>query len=354
MTVLERRTALGATIWDLASRPVLEAGISPRVVDVGARNGMFLLPAEYTSVATLIGFEPNREEYEKLTTGSTDRHAWSAHRGQEIPKFKKERYFDCAVWDAEGDHTIYITQGPGACTLMGPTAPLLENTYFLYPWGDARRRRSVHDLHTRVVSENKVACRPLDALLGAGETVDFLKVDVEGGELKVFKGAQRLFDERRILFVQAEFQAFPYYRDHPVFGDQHAFLTRNGMRLIDLDLDHPRYRRGPVDLPDACGRAPLFAGDALFMIDPDRNAIAPLDRQRLALILLAFGFNSLAVGLLVEAALLSREELEAIKSAIAARPDKSRKRRMLDAWNRIPLAVYGALSPALRLSRKRR
>ena len=100
MTVLERRTALGATVWDLASRPVLQAGVSPRVVDVGARNGMFLLPAAYTSVATLIGFEPNREEYEKLTTASTDMHVWSAHQGQEIPKFKKERWARGAEMDA--------------------------------------------------------------------------------------------------------------------------------------------------------------------------------------------------------------------------------------------------------------
>lgn len=37
------------------------------------------------------------------------------------------------------------------------------------------------------------------------ERIDFLKIDVEGGELAVLRGAQRFLDERRIRFVQFEF-----------------------------------------------------------------------------------------------------------------------------------------------------
>ena len=354
MAVLGRTTRMGLTIGELVARPLREAGVSPLVVDVGARNGMFLLPPEYAALATLVGFEPNPEEYAKLARGETDMHAWSRQHNRQIPRFRDERYFDCAVWDSDCTHTLYVTQGPGACTLMGPTQPLMENTCFLYPWGDPRRRTSVHDVHTRVVSEGEIRCRPLDDLFGPDETVDFLKVDVEGGELHVFKGAQRMFSQGRILFVQAEFQAFPYYREHPVFGDQHAFLNRCGMRLIDLNLDHPRYQRGGVDLPDDCSRWPLFAGDALFMIDPDRNEIPPMDRQRLALILLVFGFNSLALSLLAEAGLLGREELSAIETSMRSRPDRSRKRRLLDAWNRVPVAAYEAVLKLTNAFRKLR
>jgi len=354
MAILGRKTSLGPTISELVAQPLTEAGILPQVVDVGARNGMFLLPPAYTALATLVGFEPNPEEYAKLAKGKTDMHAWSEQHNRQIPKFKEERYFDCAVWDQECDHTLYITQGPGACTLMGPTLPLLENTYFLYPWGDRRRRSSAYQLQTRVVSESKVRCRPLDALFGINEKIDFLKVDVEGGELQVYKGAQRLFEQGQILFVQTEFQAFPYYRDHPVFGDQHVYLTRHGMRLIDLGLDHPGYQRGSVNVPDECSRFPLFAGDALFMIDPDRNDLSALDRQRLALVLLVFGFNSLAISLLVEAALLTKEELAAIEASITLHPDKSKKRQLLDAWNRFPLKVYDAASAVSGIFRKRR
>jgi len=344
MAVLGRRTTFGKSICEHVADPLLQAGISPLVVDVGARNGMFLLPPVYTEMATLVGFEPNPEEYDKLTRGATDMHAWSTKNNRDVPKFKGERYFDCAVWDRECSHPLYITQGAGACTLMGPTLPIMKNTYYLYPWGDRRRHASLYDLHTRVVEESEVRCRPLDDFFGADEKIDFLKVDVEGGELNVFKGARQLFEQGQIFFIQAEFQAFPYYRSHPVFGDQHALLTKNGMRLIDLQLDHPRYQRGLVELPDACTRSPIFAGDALFMIDPDKNDLSPLDRQRLALVLLVFGFNSLALSLLTEAALLSKDELAAIRVAIVSRPDQTRKRQLLNAWNNIPVAAYKAVS----------
>lgn len=340
MAVFGRNTSLGKTIGELAARPILEANVSPLIVDVGARNGMFLLPCAYSAMATLVGFEPNPDEYRKLAKGETDMHFWATQNDLDIPKFREERYFDCAVWDRECSQTLYITQGPGACTLMGPTLPLMKNTYFLYPWEDHRRRQSVYDVHTRVVEEREIRCKPLDALFGADEKIDFLKVDVEGGELKVFNGAQALLERGQILFIQAEFQAFPYYQDHAVFGDQHAFLSKHGMRLIDLNLEHSRYRRGDADIPDDCGRLPLFSGDAWFMIDPDRNDLSPLDRQRLALVLLAFGFNSLALSLLIEAGLLAEVELTAICKAMASSPDKTRKRRLLDAWNRIPVAAY--------------
>jgi FkbM family methyltransferase len=345
MTVLGRKTSLGKTIFEHVARPLKDAGISPLVVDCGARNGMVILPPAYTEISTMVGFEPNPEEYYKLTQGETDLQAWRRkHSGDSIPKFSKERYFDCAVWDQAGTQTLYVTQGPGACTLMGPTLPHMNNTYYLYPWGDPRRQSSLYDVHFRVLKECEVSCRPLDDLFDETEIIDFLKVDVEGGEIRVFKGAQNLLDRGQVLFIQSEFQAFPYYLEHSVFGDQHSFLTKNGMRLIHLQFDHMRYQRGSVDIPDACTRSPLFAGDALFMIDPDTNDLSPLIRQRLALILLVFGFNSLALSLLCEAALLEKDELAAIRTAIVKRPDQTRKRQILNAWNNIPLAAYKIFS----------
>jgi hypothetical protein len=79
-----------------------------------------------------------------------------------------------------------------------------------------------------------------------------------------------------------------------------------------------------------------------------------MDRQRLALILLVFGFNSLALSLLVEAGLLGRDELSAIEVSIRSRPDKSRKRRLLDAWNRVPVAAYETVQKLTKAFRKPR
>jgi len=45
--------------------------------DVGARNGSFILPEDYTIHTIMYGFEPNQEEYEKLISNNTDIHSYS-------------------------------------------------------------------------------------------------------------------------------------------------------------------------------------------------------------------------------------------------------------------------------------
>jgi hypothetical protein len=85
--VYDRQLADGRAIGELALRPLDEAGAQPMVVDVGARNGFLLLPPTYTERATLVGFEPNPVEYEKLVRGTTDAARWLAERGIVAPRF---------------------------------------------------------------------------------------------------------------------------------------------------------------------------------------------------------------------------------------------------------------------------
>ncbi len=54
--------------------------------------------------------------------------------------------------------------------------------------------------------ETRVACRPLDDVLPAGRRVDFIKIDVEGAELQVMRGARRILEEQRpwLLFESTQ------------------------------------------------------------------------------------------------------------------------------------------------------
>jgi hypothetical protein len=173
-------------------------------------------------------------------------------------------------------------------------------------------------------------------------------VDVEGAEMNVFRGAEALLDSGRILFIRTEFQAFPYYADHPVFGEQHSYLNGKGYRLIDITTEQPRYRRGSLDLPNDCDRPLLGSGDALFVRDPDRNPLSALELHRLALLCFAFDFNSFALSLVADARLLSTIEFESVVQAVRARSLKTWRRRTLDIWNGIPYLVYGLARRALR------
>ena len=127
----------------------------------------------------------------------------------------------------------------------------------------------------------EVDCVTLDEVLAPNETVDFLKLDVEGAELACMEGAQKLISEHRALFIRSEFVTFPYYKEHDVFGKQHVFLNDRGYRLIGIDLDTdlpswaPRPARDSRPPHDLRGRRNVRS-------DPDRIDISPEHKQRIA------------------------------------------------------------------------
>jgi hypothetical protein len=226
---------------------------------------------------------------------------------------------------------------------MGPVKPLMKDTFYLYREGHPGRSKSFHDMHAEVLSTEPIACRSLDSLIPDHETVDFLKIDVEGAELRCLRGAEKLLSSGRVLFIQSEFQLMSYYNEHPLLGDQQRYLADRGYRLIDLVLDHPRYRRGDVDVPDASDRGMLMAGDAVFVRDPDAVTMTPLELHRLAALALVFRFSAFGLSLLRDARLLSPEEIDAVVQAIRETPIKSWKGRLLDRWSRLPIEGYGAM-----------
>ena len=110
---LDRRVFDGRSIADIVMAPLAAMGISPTVVDVGARNGMHLLPQAYARHSVFVGFEPNPSEYEKLVNDTTD----AKKAGLSGPKFKQSEFFNCALWDSVAERNFFVTVGTGACTI---------------------------------------------------------------------------------------------------------------------------------------------------------------------------------------------------------------------------------------------
>nr|WP_283805627.1 FkbM family methyltransferase [Undibacter mobilis] len=309
----------------------------PTVVDVGARNGMWTFPESYTRHACLIGFEPNPVEFEKLNAGRSDAEIYLASRGQARPVFKKEVYHPYALWDREEQRPLYITKGAGAATLMGDVHPKMKDHFQVHEGGASTR--SVYDTHYQIESTEALACRTLDSLIPVGDKIDFLKLDVEGAEMRVLAGAAELLRRRAVLFVETEFQTFAYYAEHPLLGHQHAFLADRGFRLLDLQLNHARQRRGRSTLPAHNDRVPMAAGDAYLCLDPDNEpALQPLDLHRVAALSLALGFASWGLSLLRQAGLLAEQQISNIENEIRMRP-LGRRRQLVNLWNAVPFAV---------------
>lgn len=326
MTInFDRRTGSGRTVADIVMAPLKELGVRPTVVDVGARNGMVGIADGYARRARFVGFEPNQSEYEKLVSRSG-----AAWKNGEAAIFEEVDYKPFALWDAGEERDFYVTAGPGACTLMGRAIPAIVDRMYTAVDGG----KSYGERHTQVLKTVRVPCQRLDKLVE--ETIDYLKVDVEGAETRVFEGARALFERHDILFVKTEFLITPYFENVPLLGHQQVLLDGFGLRLLDLDFHQPRYARGKTIIPAEADRRLIYAGDAYFALDPDRNSLSAAQSHRLGAASLALGFNSFGIGLLRDAGLLAAGEIDAVERALCHERPRARFKRL---WASLPSRV---------------
>jgi FkbM family methyltransferase len=331
--VIERILPSGSSVASVLFAPLSKGHVPLEFVDVGARNGSFILPPSYAAHCRITGFEPNPVEYEKLKLGRTD----SMRAGAKEPAFKERRYYPYGVWSSKCERTLYITIGPGAVSLTGPVnAKMVGNMYLAADTGE-----SYLDRHQRVVSTQSIPCVALDDLWPEPTSViDVLKLDVEGGELEVLKGARKLLSQKRVLLVKAEFLLAPYYEDRVTLGHQQVFLDELGYRLIGLESDQSRYSWRPTKINSDKDKWMSYAGDAVYVLDPDRNSLSPEISYRLGLACMAMGFNAFGLNLIRESGQVGEAEIVAIEQEANRIP---LFRRLRKRWLAVPDAAYRIL-----------
>jgi FkbM family methyltransferase len=137
-------------------------------------------------ICRLIGFDPQPDALTRLNAYKTD----------------LETYLPYAIGDGE-DHSLKVCRGIGFASLFHPDAKVLTHFPRFSELGS-------------VVGEIKLATRRLDDIAEI-EEIDFLKIDIQGSELSVFKnGRQRL---AKAVVIQTEVSFVPLYKNQPVFGD---------------------------------------------------------------------------------------------------------------------------------------
>jgi hypothetical protein len=99
-----------------------------------------------------------------------------------------------------------------------------------------------------------VATRTLDELVSESTLdgpIDLLKIDTQGTEVDVLKGARQVLPRVRMVWTEISFRAI--YEGSALFADVHALLLQHGFRLYSIAEGF----RG------ADGE--LLQGDALFL-----------------------------------------------------------------------------------------
>ena len=193
---------------------------------------------------------------------------------------------------------------------------------------------SYHDQHTKVIESKPVSCKPLDDLLSDSEIIDFLKIDVEGAEMEVLKGAETLFLDKKILFVKSEFFLVPFFKNNQLLGHQHVYLHDHGFRMIGMELDKNAYMQGNRStIPSMADTRLIYGGDAYFMLDPIMNKLNADVIFRMGIISLALGFRSLAISLLHDSRIVNDDDLTKIEKALHKLPLKKRLKYL---WQILP------------------
>lgn len=77
-------------------------------------------------------------------------------------------------------------------------------------------------------AQHPVKTSRLDDIDGIDD-VDFIKIDIQGAELKVFQNAPRILAQT--LLIQTEVEFVEIYRDQPMFADVDAFLRPAGFQF---------------------------------------------------------------------------------------------------------------------------
>jgi FkbM family methyltransferase len=328
--LIDRILPDGRSIAEIVFALADSAGVTFNIVDVGARNGNYMLPRSYAKRTRLIGFEPNRVEYEKLVTGTTDAKAAGL---SELP-YREKAYHPHALWSESTERTLFLTAGAGSVTLMGPASEQITSNM----WREQDCGQSFFDRIQKVLARESVHCVTLDeAWHDDGSLIDILKLDVEGAELDVLTGAQSLLRGKRILLIYSEVLFVPYYERRITLGHQQVFLDELGYRLIKVNLDHPSYSWRPTDIRPKNDQWLVHAGDAIFVLDPDRNALSREEGYRLGVACMAMGFNGLGLNLISNAGEITTNDRVAIET-LANTPPLSRKLHQL--WLDTPRMVH--------------
>lgn len=174
------------------------------IVDIGASNVSAKERPSYDALLShglgrLTGFEPNPAELTKLAPSDARRYLpYAIGTGDTIP--------------------FHITQSAGFCSTLRP---------------DAKMNAAFHSFGplTEVLSTDDMKTHRLDDLTEITR-VDFLKIDIQGGEVAAFAGGRQKL--ANLLCAQTEVAFVPIYENQPLFAQQNEILQSFGLRFFGM------------------------------------------------------------------------------------------------------------------------
>jgi len=209
------------------------------LIDIGARRGFHPVFNNLKSIIK-IGFEPEKKECDLLNSN----------------KNINEYYYPVALSNANQKISFYNTKNAGSSGILPPNQDFFS------------RFAGADDLE--VTSKEEIETTTLDNFykLNQINDLDFLKLDTEGFDLMILKGAEDIV-KNFSLGVQSEVYFNPVRENVPYFGKVHELMEKYGLNLYILETGK-NGRRKYVEKKNihkfSCGQ--ILFGEAFFLRDP--------------------------------------------------------------------------------------
>ena len=298
------------------------------VVDVGSREGLQPVFDEIAPLVDAVGFEPDADECRRL-----NRDVGAAKR------YRSLTFLPFGLGSEGMFRPLHLCRSRGTSSLSRP------NRAFLDRFPEPERFDVEREVGVPVRAFDGMTADPT---LRLPERIDFVKVDTQGSELDVLRGARKTLCEQ-VVAVEVEIEFAQLYESSVLFRDVDAYLAECGFTLFKLR--RLEWVRRTLGVKTEASAGQVVFGDALYLRDPlnPRTPWLPRDRhQAEALVLMAilYDLHDFAWEVVSSSAIEAMVDADAIRRYIA-----ERCRRLGPQWSRV--RTFRELASAVRAAARR-
>jgi FkbM family methyltransferase len=206
-------------------------------VDVGAAGNFSKRWAQIRSCIKYVGFEPDERSYQLIK--------------KESANFKSFQIFPFALSHSIVQQKLYFCRKPEVTSTYEPNDEFLK----FFPGVERFEVINTEMITTTRLDDVSISCP------------DFLKLDIQGGELNALLGAEEKL--KCVFGLELEVEFVQIYKDQPLFGEIVSDLNRSGFQFLDF-IEIIRWERKGRSRETLFGQAgqAIFA-DALFLKSPE-------------------------------------------------------------------------------------